>query len=199
MLPEPIRQFVALFSRLPSIGPRLATRLALHLIGLERPSLHALATAVDGLKTLDQCPLCFFLKDGERAICDICGDPERDASVIAIVEKETDVFSIERTGKFKGQYMLIGELPEKGMLEENHKTRITHLKARIGKIPGGKAKEILIALNPNSFGDFMADIIRRECANSAERITRIGRGIPTGGEIEFADEETLGSALERRI
>lgn len=199
MLPEPIRQFVSLFSRLPSIGPRLATRLALHLIGLDRPSLHALASAVDGLKTLDRCPRCFFLKDENSAACDICSDTKRDAAAIAVVEKETDVFSIERTGKFKGQYMLIGELPEKGVLEESHKARIAHLKARIAKGPGGKAKEILIALNPNSFGDFMADIIRRECAGSAERITRIGRGIPTGGEIEFADEETLGSALERRI
>ncbi|MDI6733898.1 MAG: recombination mediator RecR [Patescibacteria group bacterium] len=198
MIPESIQKFIDNFSKLPSLGPRLVTRLVFYLLNLDRASLDNLIASLSNLKELDRCERCFFLKNSSEKICEICSNKSRDCAVIAIVEKETDLISIEKTGHFKGHYLILGELNERGALETIQKLRLKHLKDRIIKESNGKIKEIIIALNPNTFGDFTADIIRQEFKNLAEKITRLGRGIPTGGEIEFADEETLNSALERR-
>lgn len=198
MIPDPIKNFIELFSRLPSVGPRLATRLAFYLVGRDSSSISSLEEAVKGLKKLDRCQKCFFLKNSDKKLCDICSDTKRDPSLIAIVEKETDIITIEKTGAFHGHYLVLGELAERGVFESAQKLRLQHLKTLIDKELGGKAKEIVIALSQNSFGDFTATLIEQVFKNSAEKITRIGRGIPTGGEIEFADEETLINALKRR-
>lgn len=197
MLPEPIKKFIEVFSKLPSIGPRMAARLAFFLSGLDKNNLKELEDAFAGLKKVSRCPNCFFIKSGGH-LCGICADPRRDKNVIAIVEKDTDLLSLERARAFQGNYLIIGELAEAGMLTPNEKLRLEHLKDRIKKELGGKAKEIVIALSPSTLGDFTAELIKKEFAEIAEKITRLGRGIPTGGEIEFADEETLRSALERR-
>lgn len=197
MLPAPIQKFIDGFSKLPSLGPRLATRLAFYLLNLDRAELASLIDALGGLKHLNRCPRCFFFREASTALCAVCANPRRDPGTVAIVERETDLLAIEKTGKFGGQYLILGELPEKGTLESAHKLRLAALKRRIAE-GGGHLKELIIALSPTSFGDFVADVIRQEFQGLAERITRLGRGIPTGGEIEFADEETLGSALERR-
>jgi recombination protein RecR len=199
MVPEQIKKFIEVFSRLPSIGPRLATRLSFYLLSLDKAGRKELENALLGLNTLDRCPRCFFLKNEGAKVCDICANPNRDPFTIALVEKETDIISLEKARKFKGQYLIIGELPDKGTLESVHKLRLEHLKDRIKNELGGKANELIIALNPTTFGDFVASIIKQDFKNLAKQITRLGRGIPTGGEIEFADEETLGSALERRM
>lgn len=198
MIPDPIKKFIEAFSKLPSFGPRLATRLSFFLLNLDKATFHELETSLADLSRVNRCEHCFFFKDASKKWCDICANPAREKNVIALVEKETDVLALERTGKFKGQYLVVSELPERGTLETIHKLRIAALKNRIMKELGGKAKEIIVAVNPNTFGDFLFGIIKEECKELAEHITRLGRGIPTGGEIEFADEETLSSALERR-
>lgn len=198
MLPDPIKKFIEVFSKLPSLGPRMATRLAFYLTQIDKNDLQELESALSGLKKIDRCHACLFLKSG-GALCSICSDPTRDKNVIAIVEKETDLMSLEKTGAFKGHYLILGELAEHGVLSSSQKLRLQHLKERVKKNLGGKAKEIIVALSPTTFGDFTADLIRREFRGLAEKITRLGRGIPTGGEIEFADEETLRQAFERRI
>lgn len=198
MTPDPITKFIELFSRLPALGPRLATRLAFHLTSLDREALHGFAVALNNLKGLTRCERCFFLKQETKKTCSFCSNASRDAGTIAIVEKDTDILALEQTGSFKGHYLVLGELPERGILESSHKLRLAALKERIRKELGGKAKEIIVAVNPTTFGDFVVDTVRQEFKNDAERITRLGRGIPTGGEIEFADEATLNSALERR-
>ncbi|KKU91707.1 MAG: Recombination protein RecR [Candidatus Jorgensenbacteria bacterium GW2011_GWA1_48_11] len=197
MIPEQIQKFIDNFSRLPSLGPRLATRLAFYLIGLDKNDLKNLESSLGDLRHLSRCKQCFFLKGGGN-LCAICANPKRDKTVIAIVEKETDLISLEKTGQFQGHYLLLGELPGRGSLESSQKLRLEHLKSRIQKELGGKIKEIIIALNPTGAGDFTAQMIKKEFESLAEKITRLGRGIPTGGEIEFADEETLGQALARR-
>ena len=116
-----------------------------------------------------------------------------------IIEKETDLVSLERPKKFKGRYLILGELLKSGVLESGQKLRLNNLKSFIKKELNGQAEEIIIATNPTVYGDLQAMIIAKEFNNMAKKITRLGRGIPTGGEIEFADEETLGQALERRI
>jgi len=175
----------------------MATRLAFFLAGLDKNNLKELEDAFAGLKKVSRCPNCFFIKAGGR-LCSVCADPRREKNVIAIVEKDTDLLSLERARVFRGHYLVLGELAEAGALTPNEKLRLEHLKERIKRDLGGRAKEIVIALSPSALGDFTAELIKKDFAGLAEKITRLGRGIPTGGEIEFADEETLRSALERR-
>jgi recombination protein RecR len=199
MIPDGIQNFIEAFSRLPAIGPRLATRLAFRLAGADRARIDELSRALAGLASLERCPRCLFLKQAGAPLCAICGNARRDRSTIAIVETETDLLSLEKTGRYSGTYFLLGELPERGVMTDAERERFERLKRVIAAIPGGKAKELVIAVNLNAFGDFVTQMIRQEFKGLAEKITRLGRGIPTGGEIEFADPETLGSALDRRV
>lgn len=198
MIPEAIQKFVDAFAKLPSFGPRAATRLAFHLVGLDKSAFEMLVNGLAGLKNLDRCPRCFFLKERREKLCTICTAPGRNARAIAIVEKDTDLLSLERTGQWKGHYLIFGELPERGIMETSHTLRLKTLEKRIEEELGGAAEELVIALNPTTFGDFAAGLIVQEFRKRTAKISRLGRGIPTGGEIEFADEETLGQALERR-
>lgn len=202
MLPEPIKNFIEIFSRLPSIGPRQATRLAFKLISGGKNKIEETAKTVSDLRYLKLCSQCFFVYDApsprEFTLCEICRDPSRDKKIIMIVEKETDLISLEKPKKFKGRYLILGELSKSGVLESSQKLRLNNLKSFIQKELAGQAEEIIIATNPTTYGDLQAMIIAKELKDYAKKITRLGRGIPTGGEIEFADEETLASALERR-
>lgn len=197
MLPDPIKAFIQLFSTLPGIGIRQATRLAFKLIDSGQNKIEETAKAVSDLKSLKICSRCFFIHQNEDNLCDICRDPNRQKNIIAIVEKETDLISLERTKKFKGHYLILGELAKTGALGSIQKLRLNNLKNYIKK-EFERAEEIIIAINPTTYGDINSSIIAKELSPFAGKITRLGRGIPTGGEIEFADEETLGQALERR-
>ena len=115
-----------------------------------------------------------------------------------IVEKETDLISIERTRKFKGNYLVIGELTKGGILDATQRLRLNHLKDALKTQLSGQADEVIIATNPTTYGDMNAMVIKNELESYAKKFTRLGRGIPTGGEIEFADEDTLEQALARR-
>lgn len=188
MLPEPIKKFVDAFAKLPGIGPRQATRLAYHISNLGKSGVADIAKAVFDLENLSGCPTC-FLSTVNQGACDICANPQRRKDLIAIVEKETDLISLEKTKKFAGRYLLLGDLKKDGVLNELQKLRLRTIK---------DATEVIIALSPTTYGDINSTIIAQELKDRAQRITRLARGIPTGGEIEFADEETLGSALDNR-
>ncbi len=209
-LPEPVRKLIQELSELPSIGPRHATRLAFYLIAQGKNNLENLSRSLEGLKKIKTCSRCFFIHQNENGICDICNDLSRTMQTIMIVEKETDLLSIEKTGKFKGHYCIIGEIPRNGVLNDDQKLRLENLKGLIRKElndPGlhqnfggqGKAEEIILGFNPTSAGDFNASIIAKELQPFTKKISRLGRGLPTGGEIEFADDETLGGALLGRM
>jgi len=197
MIPKSIKRFIDAFSQLPALGPRQATRLAFYLSSLPKATLDELEKSLKELKNLEKCERCFFLKESGSKLCQICSDPKRDAGIIAIVEKETDLISLERAGNYNGQYFILGKLADKGVLETAQKLRLENLKSRI-KGEGGRIKELIVALNPTALGDFTADLIKREFKDLAEKVSRLSRGLPTGGEVEFADEATLSSALERR-
>lgn len=198
MVPEILEKFIEVFAKLPSIGPRQAQRLAFFLAALDQNEINKFEKAVAGFKFLDRCPQCFFFKEKSQKICRLCRQPNRDPQLIAIVEKESDLLTLEKSGRFRGQYLVLGELAEKGALEPIQKLRLQALKNRIKKDFNGSIGEILIALNPTTFADFTAELIKQEFAPLAKKISRLGRGIPTGGEIEFADEETIRHSLERR-
>ena len=133
MLPEPIKKFIEIFSTLPSIGTRQATRLAFKLINSGRAKIEETAEAVSDLKYLKICSRCFFVHQNKDNLCNICSDKNRRQNIIAIVEKETDLISLERTKKFKGRYLVLGELSKTGVLESVQKLRLNHLKDWIKK------------------------------------------------------------------
>ncbi|MEK7076845.1 MAG: recombination protein RecR, partial [Patescibacteria group bacterium] len=110
-LPEPIRNLRDKLAELPSIGPRQATRLAFHLVSQGKNAIAGLARAVGELERVKACNQCFFTHENRDATCGICADPKRDKSIIAIVEKETDLLSLENTKKFRGKYLILGEIP----------------------------------------------------------------------------------------
>ena len=201
MIPEPIKKFVDVFSKLPSIGPRQATRLAFYISSLGKNKVSEIAEAVLILNELTTCGQCFRTFNSGRLakkLCSICADQTRSKDIIAIIEKETDLLSLERTKNYNGWYLLLGELHKNGDLEPEQKLRLDNLKSYIKKELGGQAKEIILAINPTIYGDLNSSTIKKELDGFAEKITRLGRGIPTGGEIEFADAETLSHSLQRR-
>ena len=229
-LPNSLEALIVRLAELPSIGPRQATRLAFHLLAQGTQRLRLLAENIDELGTLKLCARCFFpttqseprpsegvgaARQNLGGLCPVCADPKRDQKIIMIVEKETDLITVERTGKFSGRYLIIGPIGKIGILEEWQKLRLAALKATIerdlgpstgsgqaGQAPqssaAGQAEEIILGFNPTSHGDWHAETLAKELAPLAKKMTRLGRGLPTGGEIEFADDDTLGAALERR-
>ncbi len=201
-LPAPIQKVVDELSELPSIGPRQAIRLAFHLITEGKQNIHDLAVSIAELGKIKTCERCFFIHQNDGPLCDICGNKNRAQGVIMVVEKETDLISLENTGKYTGRYFIIGEVPKTGFLEDWQKLRLQSLKNFIAKAApdglGGTADEIILAFNPTALGDLQASLLTKELGPIAKKLSRLGRGLPTGGEIEFADDETLGSALEGR-
>lgn len=190
MLPDPIKKFIDIVSDLPSIGPRQATRLAFHLVSRGRGQIYELARAVNELQQMAPCPSCFFITHKNR--CPICSEPHRNKSIVCIVEKETDVISLEKAKKYTGTYLVLHELGKSGSMSPDQRLKLQSLKSR------SPLQEIIIALSPTSYGDLNAELVLQEVRPFCPRITRLGRGIPTGGEIEFADPDTLAGAIDNR-
>ena len=197
-VPSPLNKFVEIFSALPGIGPRQAVRLAFFFIQQGVAFNDEVAKTILALKKMKVCRECFYVHQNVSGLCDICSDKNRNQKLIAIVEKETDLMSLENIGQFHGRYLILGDLTRTGILETGQKLRLNSLKTWIEKELDGQAEEIIVALNPSPQGELMTNLITEELKNLAGKISRLGRGIPSGGEIEFADEETLGSALKRR-
>jgi recombination protein RecR len=197
-LPASIKALAAELSELPSIGPRQALRLAFHLVHRGRTHTDNLAATLAGLNLLKTCERCFFTHENLGAFCSICENGSRNEKVVMIVEKETDLISVENTNRFKGRYLVLGQMPRTGILTEKQKQRLATLVKNLSALPGKKADEIILAFNPTGLGDFHASLVIKELTPFALKMTRLGRGLPSGGEIEFADDETLGSALEGR-
>lgn len=199
MIPESLKKAIKLLSELPSIGPRQATRLVFYLINTGKNSISELSYALSDLKSIKICERCFFAHQNAGLLCQICADPKRNPKIIAVVEKPTSIISIEKTKRYNGHYFILGDLAKSGVLEAAQRLRIKSLGERLKKdFPDGEA-ELVIALSPTTFGDFTAQLITQELRPLVKKISRLGRGLPTGGEIEFADEETLINALERRL
>ena len=201
MYPNPIQEFIARFASLPSIGPRQASRLAFHLLKKSTGELQDYANVILALhQDLNVCAECFYVSGGKDKNCEICNDPERDQSVICVVEKETDAAAIEKTGRFKGLYHILGGTISKLEPESYKKLRVKELFERIKTSQKEKTpvKEAILALNPTPEGDMTALYLERVLKATGVKITRLGRGLPSGADMEFADEETLGEALDSR-
>lgn len=197
--PDPIEKFIETFSKLPSIGRRQASRLAFYFLKRKNFANQANLHLKNLLEEIDICPKCFLpFQKKQSPFCEICSNNNRNQKLICIVEKELDSFSLEGMSQYKGVYHILGGLINPNNLKTYEVLGLETLKKRIKELEGNIADEIIIAVNPTTDGDLTAMYLERELKNFSKKITRLGRGIPTGGEIEFADEETLFGALENR-
>jgi len=196
MYPKTIQKLIEIFSKFPTVGQRTATRFVFYLIKRDKKEIEELSRAILDLKEkVKFCKNCFKPFEGEGEVCEICSDKTRDRSLLCIVEKETDLEAIEKTKKYKGLYFVLGGPVSAIKKEELKKLRIKELEERV---KDKKTKEIIIATSLTTEGEALALFLERKLKNSGKKITRLGRGLPTGGELEYADEETLSSALESR-
>ncbi len=190
--PKQLQNLIDEFQKLPSIGTKTAQRLALHV--LDHPvEARALANALMGARQIKLCDRCFNITGEE--LCGICVDGRRSRELICVVEEAKDIIALERTGQYKGLYHVLGGAisPMEGIGPE--KLKITELLDRLKKTP---VKEVIIATNPNMEGEGTALYLSKLIKPLGIRVTRIASGIPVGGDLEYADEMTLGKALEGR-
>lgn len=194
-VPEPVTKLVEAFSRLPGVGPKTASRLTYFLLRQPDEVATSLADALRDLKTKTRfCSVCYNITVDDP--CGICSDYQRDQSLIAVVEEPLDVLAIERTGIYKGVYhVLHGAISPVNGIGPEH-LRIRELVDRVSK---GDVLEVIIATNPGLEGDNTARYIERiALANKGVKITGLARGLPVGGDLEYADPVTLMRALQGR-
>jgi recombination protein RecR len=190
----PVQALIDELGRLPGIGPKSAQRIAFHLLKVPADDAARLAHAITDAKARVRfCERCFNVADD--VLCPICNDDTRDSSVLCVVEESRDIVSVERTGEFRGRYhVLLGAMsPLEGIGPEQLKIR--ELVARID--PEG-VQEIILCTNPNTEGEVTAMYLARLLKPIGLTVTRIASGLPVGGDLEYADELTLGRALEGR-
>ncbi len=193
-LPEPVAALVAALSRLPGIGPRSAERLALHLVQSDADGVRQLAAAlVNAREKVQTCERCGALTETQP--CAICASPTRDGSIVCVVERAVDIITIEKSGTFRGKYHSLGGKlsPLNGVEPED--LRIEELEQRLRTEP---IHELIVALGTDVEGDATSYYLAKRLASSGVKVTRIAHGLPAGSGLEFADDITLGRALEGR-
>lgn len=196
ILPEPVQNLITAFERLPGVGPKSASRLTFFLLRAPEEASSKLADALIALKSSTAfCSRCFNITVAGRELCEICSSSTRDESQVCVVEEPLDVLALERTAGFMGQYhVLHGALsPIEGIGPEDLK-----IKPLVERIKSGTVKELIIATNPSMEGDATALYIKQQLINTPVRLTRLARGLPMGGDLEYADQNTLLRALAGR-
>jgi recombination protein RecR len=196
LLPEPVQNLIEALSMLPGIGPKTASRLAFYLLRAPETQALGLAEALQGLKAnTATCPECFNITQAGREKCAVCADPERSPGVICVVEEPLDVLAIERAGIYRGRYHVLGGVmsPIEGVGAEDLKVG-----ELLGRVQAGGVSEVILATNPSMEGDATAMYLQKRLAPLGVRITRLARGLPVGGDLEYADQSTLRRALDGR-
>lgn len=193
-LPEPITSLIAALNKLPGIGPRSAERIALQLVQTDAGSVQQLAqTILTAREKIILCEICGALT--EKSPCTICSDSRRDASLVCVIERPTDIISLEKSGTFHGKYHVLGGKisPLNGVEPED--LHIADLEKRLKREP---IHEIIIALSTDVEGDATSSYLAKHLSRPNLKITRIAHGLPAGSGLEFADELTLSHALAGR-
>ncbi len=196
ILPEPIQKLINAFERLPGIGPKSASRLAFYLLRAPEDLSQELSDAMDGLKDkVAFCEECFNITVAGRSRCEICENPKRDSGLICVVEEALDVLALERIDAYSGKYhVLHGVLsPIEGVGPDDIK-----VKSLILRVTKGGVREIILATNPSMEGDATALYLQQQIQPYGIQITRLARGLPVGGDLEYADQNTLLRALSGR-
>ena len=190
----PVQVLIDELGRLPGIGPKSAQRIAFHLLKVSADDVARLAHALTDAKAKVRfCARCWNIADAE--LCPICSDDRRDPTLLCVVEESRDIVAIERTGEFRGRYhVLLGAMsPLEGIGPEQLK-----IKELVARLEPEGVREVILCTNPNTEGEVTAMYIARLLAPFGLRITRIASGLPVGGDLEYADELTLGRALSGR-
>ena len=196
LLPEPIQNLINAFSRLPGVGPKTASRLTFYLLRAPEDLALDLSEALSTLKSgTTLCQVCFNITDAGRLECEICDNSTRDSSLICVVEEPLDVLALERSSGFQGRYhVLHGVLsPIEGVGPDDLK--IAEL---LRRLHGEGVKEVILATNPSMEGDATAMYLRAQISTRGVRVTWLARGLPVGGDLEYADQNTLLRALSGR-
>jgi recombination protein RecR len=191
---EPVGRLVEEFHKLPGIGPKMARRLTYHLVRMPAEEARSLAEAVLAVKErIVLCSACFNITESDP--CGLCSDPNRDQSRICVVEEAMDVVALERSGAYKGLYHVLHGVisPMNGIGPDDLK-----IQPLLGRLRGGAVQEVVLATNPNLEGEATSMYIHRLISPLGVRVTRPARGLPVGGDLEYADEVTLGRAMEGR-
>ena len=196
---EPVARLIEAFSRLPGIGPKTAQRLTFHLLRAPDAEARTLARALVAVRDeVVFCDRCFNISDAP--LCPICRDPGRDDSLLCVVEEPLDVLAIDRTGEYRGRYhVLHGAIsPIDGIGPE--RLRIRELLERVDEAAGlgARVAEVIIATNPTLEGEATAMYLGERLEGRVGSVTRIARGLPVGGDLEYADEVTLIRAMQGR-
>jgi recombination protein RecR len=192
--PEPVARLIDALQRLPGIGPKTAQRLTFFLLKRPADEVRELSQALVAVKDrIVYCQTCFNVTDQDP--CRICADPARDGRLLCVVEEPNDLLAMERTGEFRGRYhVLLGALsPLDGIGPEDLKVR-----ELLARLDAGGMQEVILATNPNVEGEATALYLARLLRPLGIRVTRIARGLPVGGDLEYADQVTLSKALEGR-
>ena len=190
----PVQNLIDQLGRLPGVGPRSAQRIAFHLLKLPAEDVERLASAITEAKAKVRfCSRCFNFAEDD--LCPICADPRRDSSVICVVEESRDIIPLERTGEFRGRYhVLLGVMnPIEGIGPERLKIR-----ELVMRLSDEDIKEVIVCTNPNTEGEVTAQYIGRLLKPFDITVSRPASGLPVGGDLEYADELTLGRALNGR-
>jgi recombination protein RecR len=191
---QPVQALIDELGRLPGIGPKSAQRLAFHLLKTSADDAHRLADAIVEAKAKVRfCAKCFNVADAE--LCPICSDHRREPGVLCVVEESRDIVAVERTGEYRGRYhVLLGAInPLEGVGPEQLKIR-----ELLVRLEPEHITEVIVCTNPNTEGEVTAMYLARLLKPLGLRVTRIASGLPVGGDLEYADELTLGRALEGR-
>ncbi|KAF0106881.1 MAG: recombination protein RecR [Anaerolineaceae bacterium] len=196
MLPEPIQNLIFALERLPGIGPKTASRLAFYLLRAPEEISGSLAEALTDLKTkIAFCQECFNITVAGRERCEICESGQRDGSVICVVEEPLDILSIERIGAYQGKYHVLQGVinPIEGIGPDDLKIR-----PLLERIRRGGVLEVILATDPTMEGDATAQYLHPRLKALGVHVTRLARGLPVGGDLEYADQNTLLRALSGR-
>lgn len=196
LLPDSIQSLVTALERLPGIGPKSASRLAFYLLRASEDVAQDLSTALANLKANTAfCGECFNITDVGHTQCEVCSSTKRDGSLICVVEEPLDVLAIERTSGFSGKYhVLQGVLsPIEGIGPDDLK-----IKQLLARVRDGGVREVILATNPSMEGDATALYLRQQLEPHGVKVTRLARGLPVGGDLEYADQNTLLRALSGR-
>jgi recombination protein RecR len=196
LLPTPIQNMITAFARLPGIGPKTASRLTFFLLRASDDLVEEMAASLGALKkSTTYCQVCYNITEVGREECEVCASEDRDSSLLCVVEDPLDVLALERTEGFPGKYhVLHGTLsPIEGIGPEDIKIR-----ELIARIDQGGIAEVILATNPSMEGDATAMYIQQQLQAKGVQVTRLARGLPVGGDLEYADQSTLLRALAGR-
>lgn len=183
------------FAKLPGIGPKSAQRIAYHLLTVEAEDALRLASAIaDAKREVHFCPICFNYASSE--LCDICEDSSRSEDQLCVVSEPRDISAIEKTGAFRGRYHVLG-----GVISpiDNIGPEQLHIRELMQRLASGSVQEVILATNLTIEGETTASYLARMIKPLGIEVTRLATGLPMGGDIEYADEITLGHALEARV